>query len=85
MRVPDKFLKCPYCRCIFISRVDLEAHLSSRHWRRGRNGWEWMPADEARDLAARLRASGDFADGAYIYSMSGDGRAVFRKKASPEI
>lgn len=78
--MPEKFLKCPYCKCIFASLIDLEAHLSGCHWRRGTNGWEWMPADEAKDLAARLRASGDFSDGIYNYSMSGDGRVVFRKR-----
>jgi len=81
-RMPEKLLKCPYCRCIFASLVDLEAHLSGCHWRKGSSGWEWMPADEARDLAARLRDSGGFSDGAYRYSISGDGKTVFRKKTT---
>jgi len=73
-------LKCPYCNCVFISATDLERHLSAVHWRKGRSGWEWMPAEEAQDLALKLKSIGEFSDGRYVYSLSGDKRTIFRRR-----
>jgi hypothetical protein len=78
--VAGKMLKCPYCKCVFVSGVDLERHLSAIHWREGRSGWEWMPIEEAPDLGLKLKSTGEFVEGGYIYRLSGDKRTIFRRR-----
>lgn len=73
--------KCQYCNCFFFTNVDYEAHVSSRHWRRSRNGeWEWMPAEDAPHIAQRIKISGEFSDGIYMYRLSDDGAIIFRRR-----
>ena len=78
----ENIVGCPYCKCFFVSAADLKRHMAARHWRKSRNGgeWEWMFASEAGDLLLKLRSLGEFADGEYLYRLSGDGRIIFRKR-----
>lgn len=72
--------KCPYCNCHFGTNVDLEDHISAIHWKTSGGGWELMPADRAPQIAQRLKVSGEFTDGAYVYRLSGDGSLIFRRR-----